>query len=242
MQLKWKQLYKYAIDLFFPNRCPCCNGFIEWDKLLCDKCIEEIKITDEHCPKCGKKTDECICSLGLVFDKVICVSEYKGGAVSGIYNLKDSCNTNFAVYCGRELGKKLLDINDFHADYIIPVPMKNFKKRLRGYNQAELIAKEIRNITGTDISNDIIIKNKKVKDKTQHKLNAKERYKNAERLFIANKTESISGKSFIICDDVMTTGYTVNRCSRILKEYGASKIVIAVAAVTTKRKERKEDN
>ena len=81
-----------------------------------------------------------------------------------------------------------------------------------------------------------VYKNKKVKDVTQHSLGAKDRLENAERIYKI-KNVDLRGKNIIICDDVMTTGSTINTISRLLKENGAEKIYAAVAAVTNKRKE-----
>ena len=237
MQLKWRLIYKFAADLVYTNRCPCCNEFIKWNELVCEKCRKEL-IPDEsgRCPKCHKLIDSCICSLGTEFDKVFFVTDYHGAAKQGIYSLKDSCGLNFAEYCGKELGRKILEEKYFHADYIIPVPMRKKKKYQRGYNQAEKIAEAIRDVTGVPLNKNIVYKNKKVKDFTQHSLGAKDRLENAEKIYKI-KNVDLRGKNIIICDDVMTTGSTINTISRLLKENGAEKIYAAVAAVTNKRKE-----
>lgn len=237
MQLKWKLIYKYLADIIYTNRCPCCNEFIKWNELICDNCKEELKTSDlDRCQKCGKPKELCICSLGTDYEKVFYATDYSGAGKRGILSLKDSHGLNFAEYCGINLGKQILEEKYFHADYIIPVPMRRGKQILRGYNQAELIANAIRDVTGVPVNNNIVFKNKKVKDITQHSLNAKERLENAERIFKINETD-LTGKNIILCDDVMTTGSTVNIISSLLKKNGADKIYAAIAAVTVKRKE-----
>lgn len=237
MRLNLKSLYKFCIDLIYPNRCPCCGSFINWKDYLCSECISRIQVNiSEYCIKCGKKNESCICSLGLSFDKTVFVTDYSDISRKGIYMLKDSKNTNFAWYCGIELGKKILNEKAVNADYIIPVPMKKRKRMARGYNQAEIIAKGIRYVTGIPINNKILFKNKNIRDVTQHTLNAEKRFENAEKAYGISDC-SVAGKNIIICDDVLTTGYTINKCSELLKSHGAEFITAAVAATTNKRKE-----
>jgi competence protein ComFC len=241
MQLKWRLIYKYIIDLIYPNRCPCCNKFIRWNAYVCDECIDKMSIKDdEYCIKCGKKKENCLCNLGLSFDRVYMVTDYLDTSKLGIYALKDSKNTNFAKYCGIQLGKKILAAKDADADCIVYVPMKSRKKRKRGYNQAEIIADSIRYVIGSPVEKNALRKNNKVKDLTQHSLNAEERFENAERMFISGKADVV-GKKIILCDDVMTTGYTLNKCSEILKKNGAKTVIAAVAATTGKRKEENKN-
>jgi predicted amidophosphoribosyltransferase len=59
-------------------------------------------------------------------------------------------------------------------------------------------------------------------------------------MFISGKADVV-GKKIILCDDVMTTGYTLNKCSEILKKNGAKTVIAAVAATTGKRKEENKN-
>ena len=113
-------------------------------------------------------------------------------------------------------------------DIIIPVPMYRKKKILRGYNQSELIAKEIaKNVKEIKYINAL----KKVKDnKKQSSLDKEERLKNVKNVYQIQNKEIIKNKQIILFDDIFTTGSTVNECSKVLKQNGAKKILVLTLA------------
>ena len=102
------------------------------------------------------------------------------------------------------------------------------KQSVRGYNQSELIAKEL--FKELDISyekNNLI----KIKDtKTQSKLNKTQRIENIKEAFIIKDDAKIKDKRVILVDDIYTTGNTVNECSKVLKKAGAKEIIVVTIA------------
>ncbi len=104
---------------------------------------------------------------------------------------------------------------------IIPVPISGKRRRERGYNQAEILAEEIKKLDKTgmlEIGRNLITK-KHVPAQTS--LPRSERMENMKRAFIVTKPEKIQGRNIIILDDVITTGATAREMSRVLKEAGA---------------------
>lgn len=114
-------------------------------------------------------------------------------------------------------------------DYIIAVPIH--KKRLieRGYNQSELILKEISkrrlNIT---FENKVLVKTKN--NVPQSTLNKDERELNVKNVYLVMNSEKIKEKKVLIFDDISTTGNTVNECARVLIENGAKEVGILTLA------------
>jgi len=105
--------------------------------------------------------------------------------------------------------------------------LKN-KKAKRGYNQTEIIAKDISKKLRIKLEKNNLIK---IKDtKKQSTLNKKEREKNVKDAFAIRNTKNIVSKKVILFDDIYTTGNTVNECSKILKEAGAEEIVVLTIA------------
>ena len=98
--------------------------------------------------------------------------------------------------------------------------------RSRGYNQAEVISAEISDALNIPVRNDILYK--KDTSSSQHFLGRAARFKNISAIKINDI--NLSGKSIIICDDVITTGSTVNRCAGLLKSAGAEKVFLAASA------------
>ena len=109
-------------------------------------------------------------------------------------------------------------------DIIIPVPISNNKYNKRGYNQTELIAKELAKKLKIKTSRDNLIK---IKDtKMQSSLTKIKRKENIKNAFKVNNKEELENKSIILFDDIYTTGSTAKECSRVLKKAGAKQILV----------------
>ena len=106
--------------------------------------------------------------------------------------------------------------------------MHKKKKDERGYNQSELIAKEIaKNIKEIRYSEIL----KKIKDnQRQSSLDKEKRLENVKNVYEIQSKEIIHNKKVILFDDIYTTGNTVNECSRILKQNGAKDILVLTLA------------
>jgi ComF family protein len=126
----------------------------------------------------------------------------------------------------------LEDISDeitfstFDHPLLIPIPMHRNNFRERGYNQSELIAKEIFKCGGKnifDISTDALLKIKETPHQSNLK-NKSERLKNLKNCFKAN-TETVKNKNIILIDDVITTGTTMREAAKALHEAGAKKVI-----------------
>ncbi len=115
---------------------------------------------------------------------------------------------------------------------IIPVPLSRKHYLERGYNQAELLARAIAQKTGKKLENKILFKNKN--NRTQSGLNARERMENTKNVYEVRQGKKIRGKNILLVDDIYTTGATVDACSKVLKENGASKIIVATVAKVIK--------
>lgn len=214
--------------MIFPNRCPICREFIRWDKFICDICDEAmIPFPEKICKKCGK--DVCICDT-ISYDRAFVCFYYENMAKSGILSLKDG-HKEFGFYIGRLLGTEIAK-NGIEANGVIPVPMSEKSYRKRRYNQAEIIADQIAEINNIPLFTDIIDKNE---SDVQHFLKKSERIKNAAAFY--GSGIRLDNMSFILCDDVITTGSTVNRCAEILKEMGAAAVYAAVGTTTKLKKE-----
>ena len=106
--------------------------------------------------------------------------------------------------------------------------MYKTKQSVRGYNQCELIAKELSKELNVNFEKNNLIK---IKDtKTQSTLSKSQRKENIKGAFQINNEARIKNKKIILIDDIYTTGSTVNECSRILKKSGAKEIIVVTIA------------
>ena len=228
-----KEIFRFLTDLLFPNRCPCCNKFISWNKLICENCISkfpEVKVP--ICIKCGKA--DCICNTKPQYDYCIVATYYDGIIKNGIVNFKLKNGVNFAEYFSKKLAQ-LLKTNNLSKsiDIVTAVPMTRQKRIERGYNQSEVLAKYISRSLNKPLANNII--KKKNKKLTQHKLTYLERKEFVKGSFIADESYDLKGKTVLLCDDVITSGATLNECAKMLRKLGANKVICAVISSTNKK-------
>ena len=139
---------------------------------------------------------------------------------------------------------ELSALSNFREPILIPIPLSKRRFRERGYNQAELICKELTKLdlnTNLRYSVDTKLernfyfeKNVLIKIKeTEHQANIKnrrERLKNLSDSFFVKNPEIIKGRNIILIDDVITTGATLNEAKKILKQSGAKKIIAFTVA------------
>ena len=114
-------------------------------------------------------------------------------------------------------------------DIIIIVPISKQRKQDRGYNQSELIAKEISKIIKVPIKRKMIYKVKNTVP--QSTLNKKQREENAKGAYEAPSTTKLKNRKILIIDDIYTTGNTVNECAKILVQKGIERSNIGVLTI-----------
>lgn len=224
--MKIKNLYRFILDFFYPNRCPCCNSFITYDAYICNDCLNEMKnSTDKLCKFCGFSLKHCKCGKNISYQRAFVCYTYDGLSRKGVLSLKNGNNLNFAYHVGDILSERIKN-EIVKYDVIIPIPMHLRKKLKRGYNQAEIISKVI----GKNLNIPVDTKALKVKysKTTQHSLNKKERIANANKIYYEGNS-NLKDKYVILVDDIMTTGSTLSVCSNILISMGAKSVIVAVA-------------
>jgi ComF family protein len=115
------------------------------------------------------------------------------------------------------------------VDEIIPVPLHKRKLRERGYNQLTLFGKTLSNYFNTPYNPNVLIR--KVYSKTQSKKNLLNRSEGIETIFDVVFSEKDHNKHFLLIDDVLTTGSTLEACSRALLKIPGAKISIVCMAM-----------
>lgn len=226
------RLMKHLSNLLWPNRCPGCNAFLLPEELICEVCGEHMLLAhDAICHVCGKAA--CVCGKRTyAYDRAVTACRYAEETVPAVVAMKLARNTNFAYFAARILAERLQHSLIYgELDCVMPVPMHPANERRRGYNQAALIAKELARLLELPYREDVLYKEKGLK--AQHDLSAEERQKNVS-IFKSNET-ALDGMRILLCDDVLTTGSTMNRCAELLRQNGASAVVIAAAATTIPR-------
>jgi len=219
--------FKKFLDLFFPITCLGCKKGQEY---VCKSCFKKIVLLkQQQCPECYKKNRTGLfcnlrCKINYNFDQlVVCTFYSKNNLIKKmitVFKYKFSKELSFLL---AEIMKKQFDYffgKKFFPDNFIIVPVPIHKKRLkqRGFNQIEILCK---NVFGLSRITDCLTRN--IHSENQAHLSKKNRLKNLKNAFsLKTKYKKIiKNKSVLLIDDVCSTGATLNECSKTLKQNGA---------------------
>lgn len=211
-------MFEKIFKMFYPSRCIFCDKLLEYDSLLqvCDECYRVLPFLE------GEDYGTQFC------DKVYGVFNYDDRIKEVIqqfkYHNKAYLYKTFARLMMMHVGAKM------QGDIIVSVPLYKDRERLRGYNQAHLIAKELSCISG--IKYDRYALSRRKNTGSLALCDSEERVDKIKGAFFVDDSNRISGRSVIIVDDVFTTGSTINECSKVLKESGAISVIAVVIAKT----------
>lgn len=203
------------LELIYPKTCGMCENIS--NSYLCSKC--KLKIKNLLKLNIAQYKDKCFNSHTYLFkyeegirDKLL---KYKFRDYSYLYKffseiIINNCNLK----------------NNY--DIILPVPIHKKRKAKRGYNQSELIAKEIAKNVNVEYSNNVLIKTSDTVP--QSTLNQHQRISNVLGIYKVINSQIIENKNILLIDDIFTTGSTVNECAKVLKQNGAKLVDVLTIA------------
>ncbi len=208
-----------TVPSLFPQVCGICEKINE--NSLCKKC--ELKI-NKQINICFEQQIE-----DKYFNELICVFKYEGLIRKLLLDYKFKGKS----YLYKTIAKVILKQENIFKilesyDTIMPIPISKKRRKERGYNQSELIAKEIAKNINIKYQNNCLIKTKNIIE--QSKLNREQRILNIQGAYVLKNEETIKNKKILLFDDIYTTGSTVNECSRILRKVDLKKIGILTIA------------
>ena len=213
------EILNQIINLIYPPVCAFC-GKIDND-FLCENCKENIEKIEKVCQDKYKSKE---------FDEHIYMFKYTDIREKILAYKFDDKAYYYKTFVNVLLNnKKMCEILKSY-DIIIPVPIHNKRRKERGYNQTELIAKELaKNINGLEYT-DILIKN--INTIPQSSLNKEERAKNSQNIYELKKLgkQQIYPKRVLIFDDIYTTGATANECAKVIRTLRPNKVGILTIA------------
>jgi ComF family protein len=126
-----------------------------------------------------------------------------------------------------------LNLADDCDAVLVPVPLHSSKRRERGFNQSELVARYALKQMASGMEFAPVLKRHRATH-SQVGLTREERIANMRDAFRVIDPASVKGRTVIVVDDVMTTGTTVSECARVLKKAGAERVFAATVARTLK--------
>lgn len=184
-----------------------------------------------RCPVCRR--------IERPFGRAVAYGSYDGGLRELVHLLKYNGVRPAANVLGRMLAEVIASLEPaFEQDIVmvIPVPLFKTRRRQRGFNQAELIARAAVKVypvrdrlhLGADILQ------RKRDTHSQIGLTSHQRRENLRGAFAVTRAAEVTGREVLLVDDVYTTGTTASECARVLRRAGASQVWVATVARTLK--------
>ncbi len=225
----------------FTNRCRLCGEVTELDRELCEECEAKKRIPENRCKHCGCAKEDCTCKEHKnEYKQIAAPYYYEDSIVRAVHNFKDNDMPFLAEHMACEMAK---DIEKYYCeitfDCITFVPLRKFRVLKRGFNQSELLAKELSKILNVKA---VPLLTKVRYTGVQHHKTAKQRAADTYGAYdvLDDFKDKLSGKTILLVDDVKTTGSTLNECAKMLKIYGADAVYCTSFAIT-KREKNKPD-
>lgn len=239
-----KRLIGWILDCLYPRECAFCGQPAgEESGYICEGCLKKISFRRySSCEICGAESTQdeptaFICSLCLkhrpAYRRAFITMRYSGAVRElmqnfkyrrGLYMLPDFVRFLHAAWLTQ------IEPMNLGIEAIVPVPMHRDKFRIRGYNQAELLAKGLAGSVGVPCFAHALCR-RKTQNASQTNLKREARLKNARLAYHPGKEiQQVAGKVVLLLDDVMTTGATAESCATCLLESGAKTVYFLALA------------
>jgi ComF family protein len=221
------QLAKFkgaALDVFFPQRCLGCG---EEGQLLCHACWKSLSpILPPLCRRCGRpQSSDILCSSCISWkasiDGIRSPLRFEGIAREAVHQLKYNNLRSIAKPLATILRDYLLN-NPLPVEVLVPVPLHSKRLRERGYNQSNLLSKELGKLLNLPVVNSCLARLKFTQTQAQSKT-AEERHHNVNQAFTCLDSQ-LKDKTVLLIDDVATSGATLDACAIAAKSAGAKTV------------------
>jgi len=231
-----KKIKQILLDLIFPIECLNCRQEGDY---FCATCFEKIKINNNQevlalSHNLNASYLNKIFIAGNYDDKLLnnLIIKYKYNFLSPLSRILSKLLINFWEAGGQETKTlnfkipKLKSLESAQRYLVIPIPLSKKRLNWRGFNQAELLARDFSAHFNYELNHDL--KRQKYKY-PQAKLSEQDRLKNLKDAFLWTG-DNLEGLNVLLLDDVITTGTTLNEAAKVLKAAGATKVSALVLA------------
>ena len=224
-------MFESIINLFFPKVCSGCNSFLLTNEnVICTVCRHDIPLTNHHLNSENDASKKFYGRIPILHASALFYFHKKGIVQQLIHNLKYKGHEEIGSIVGEWYSEDLSRMEFIQTvDEIIPVPLHPRKLKERGYNQVTAFGKALSSSLNLTYNDSLLIRN--IYSKTQSKKNLLGRTEGIETIFDVSFSERDHNKHFLLIDDVITTGSTLEACSRALLKIPGAKISIVCMAM-----------
>lgn len=225
-------MFENLINLFFPKVCMGCNAFLLTNEnVICSLCRHEIPLTNHHLIPENEAFKKFYGKIPVEFVAAFLYFHKKGIVQEMIHNLKYRGHEEIGTVLGDWFANDLLQLPICKTfDEIIIVPLHKRRFRERGYNQVHSFALAVSKNLNIPINENLLKRN--IYSKTQVKKDLLGRTEIVKTIFEANYSNQDLNKHFLLIDDVITTGSTLEACGNALLKIPGSKISIVCIAMS----------
>ena len=200
---------------------------------MCPVCLEKIVIIrSPFCPGCrrltaaGQYCRTCRNKPDINLTGVIIAAYFHEGPIrEAIHQFKYESVRGLSEDLGSILIKRLEAGFPAGDLVLVPVPLHSSREAWRGYNQARELAKFLSETYDIPMNDSVLLRKKNTKP--QIELSRPERVKNIAGAFALKpkfNVEKLQKKTILLVDDVMTSGFTLNECAKVLRSVGCKRI------------------
>lgn len=214
----------------FPAKCTFCKQLMEYNTAvnICSTCHEKLPFMKGSLLAASQDNRTGFC------DGVVSIFHYTGIVKESLIRFKFQNKPGYYRTYARLIAEKLAAMPDImQYDMVLSVPLHRDRELVRGYNQALLISQFLSRELKIPEKSKLLKRLKHTE--AQSLLDRQARHENVQGAFIVSAPEKVNGKSILLADDIMTTGSTLEECSRVLKQAGAVKIIAVVVATGRKQ-------
>jgi ComF family protein len=224
-------MFKSIINLFFPKVCSGCNSFLLTNEnVICTVCRHDIPLTNHHLITENEAYKKFYGRIPVLHASALFYFHKKGIVQQLIHNLKYKGHEEIGTILGEWYAEDLKTMDLLQSvDQIIPVPLHRKKLKERGYNQVTAFGEALSSSLDVEYNNSILVRN--IYSKTQSKKNLLGRTEGIETIFDVCFTKNDHNKHFLLIDDVITTGSTLEACSRALLKIPGARISVVCMAM-----------
>ena len=219
-------------NLFFPQACLGCSQFLSQNEtVICTHCRHDIPLTNQHLHTEHEATAKLYGRLPIEHISALMYFHKKGIVQELIHNLKYRGHQEIGTLIGNWYGSELKTCIKLESiDAIIPIPLHHKRLKKRGYNQVTTFGKALSEQLNCYYDDTILKRMQHSKTQTFKNLLGRNEIKT--HTFEAHFTEKHHNKHFLLIDDVMTTGATLEAAGKALIEIPGVKISIVCMAMS----------